>query len=204
MSYEVKRKRYKKHVMEIEFLRAELSYQEEILSTAHHDFELAYRQWCDDNDVNLDQLNQEHQSRVSKIISQPKIPDLKLNTAGILVLDKQVEKEEKKRFTKLFKQVAKATHPDRHEDTALDFKAASAAYEMGDWSLLIQIAEKYGIFPEDFEELIPTMKEEIQRLKKMVKHNEGVYSWKFNECQSEDCKEQLIKQFLKQLFNLEL
>ena len=129
---------------------------------------------------------------------------MKLNTAGILVLDKQVEKEEKKRFTKLFKQVAKATHPDRNKDTALDFKAASSAYEMGDWSLLIQISEKYGIFPEDFEELIPVMKEEIQRLKKMIKHNEGIYSWKFNECESKDCKEQLIKQFLKQLFNLEL
>tara|TARA_B100000123_G_scaffold265465_1_gene236530 strand:- start:101 stop:715 length:615 start_codon:yes stop_codon:yes gene_type:complete len=204
MSYEVKRKRYKKYVMEIEFLRAELSYQEEILSIAHQDFELAYRQWCDNNNVNLEKLNQEQESRISKIISQPKIPDLKFNTAGILVLDKQVQKAEKKRFTKLFKQVAKATHPDRHKDTALDFKAASAAFEMGDWSLLIQIAEKHGIFPEDFEELIPTMKEEIRRLKKMIKHNEGIYSWKFSECQSEDCKEQLIKQFLKQLFNLEL
>lgn len=190
--------------MEIEFLRAELSYQEEILSTAHRDFELAYRQWCADNDVNLEQISEKQENRISKILSQPKIPDLKFNTAGILVLDKQVEKEEKKRFTKLFKQVAKATHPDRHQDTTLDFKAASAAYEMGDWSLLIQIAEKHGIFPEDFEELIPVMKEEILRLKKMIKYNESIYSWKFNECQSEDCKEQLIKQFLKQLFNLEL
>ena len=58
MSYEVKRKRYKKYVMEIEFLRAELSYQEEILSIAHQDFELAYRQWCDNNNVNLEKLNQ--------------------------------------------------------------------------------------------------------------------------------------------------
>ena len=204
MSYEVKRKRYKKHVMEIEFLRAELSYQEEILSTAHQNFEVAYRQWCNDNNVNLQEISEEQESRISKNLSQPKIPDLKFNNAGILVLNKQVEREEKKRFTKLFKQVAKATHPDRNKNTALDFKAASSAYEMGDWSLLIQISEKYGIFPEDFEELIPVMKEEIQRLKKMIKYNEGIYSWKFNECESEDCKEQLIKQFLKQLFNLEL
>ena len=190
--------------MEIEFLRAELSYQEEILSSAHQDFEIAYREWCHDNNVDLDKLCENEESRISKILSQPKIPDLKFNTAGILVLDKEVEKEEKKRFTRLFKQVAKATHPDKHMGTILDFKAASAAYELGDWSLLIQIAEKYGIFPSDIEELIPVMEEEIVRLKKMIKYNKGVYSWKFYECESEDCKEQLIKRFLKQLFNLEL
>ena len=190
--------------MEIEFLRAELSYQEEILSSAHQDFETAYRKWCEENNINLGELNQKHESRVSKIISQPKIPDLKFNTAGILVLDKEVEKEEKKRFTKLFKQVAKATHPDKHLGTTLDFKAAARAYEIGDWSLLIQIAEKYKIFPNDIEELIPVMEEEAKRLKTMIKYNEGIYSWKFHQCKDDECKEELIKEFLKQLFKVEL
>ena len=204
MNNEIKRKKYKKHIMEIEFLRAELSYQEELLMTAHQDFENWYRQWCHDNDVDLEKLNQEHKSEVSNFLSQPNFPDLKHDEKGILVLNNNVNEKEKKSFTKLFKQIAIATHPDKHQGTMLDFKAASSAYEIGDWSMLISIAEKYKIFPSDFEELIPLMEEEISKIKQNIKKNKTMYSWKFYECQSDQCKENLIKQFLKHLFNLEL
>ena len=170
---ELKRKRYKKHIMELKFLRSELSYQEEVLAIAHQDFEIWYRQWCKYNNIDLNQLNKKHETRVSKILSQPNFPDLKNDEKGLICLS-QDKKEEKKKFHNLFKQVAKATHPDKHMGTTLDFKAASAAYELGDWSLLIQIAEKYGIFPDDFEELIPVMEEETERLKKMINYNNGV------------------------------
>jgi hypothetical protein len=48
------------------------------------------------------------------------------------------------------------------------------------------------------------MKEEAKRLRKKIKQNKGMYSWKFQECTTEECKEILVKQFLKQLFKVEL
>ena len=204
MSYEVKRKRYKKHIMEIEFLRAELSYQEEVLATAHQDFEIWYRQFCEDNKINLDEINEKHKNKIDKILPQPKFSDLKYDEYGVVVLKEQTNEEEKKSFTKLFKQVAKATHPDKHRGTTLDFKAASQAYEIGDWSMLIQIAEKYKIFPDDFEELIPLMKEEAEKIRNNIEENKTMYSWKFQQCATGECKDNLIKNFLKHLFNLEL
>lgn len=200
----IKTKRYKKHIMELKFLRSELSYQEEVLSVAHQDFEIWYRQWCQDNDVDLTELNQKHESRVSKIISQPNFPDLEFDEAGILVLNKEEKNKEKQKFQKLFKQVAKATHPDKHEGTMLDFKAASSAFENGDWAMLLQIAEQYKIIPDDLAEVIPIMKQEAERLRSTIKSNKTMYSWKFQECETDQCKENLVKQFLKQLFNLEL
>tara|TARA_Y100000592_G_scaffold3293_1_gene4748 strand:- start:937 stop:1542 length:606 start_codon:yes stop_codon:yes gene_type:complete len=199
----IERKRYNKHIMELKFLRSELSYQEEVLSVAHQDFEIYYRQWCDDNGINLSELNQKHETRVSKILSQPKFPDLKNNEEGIVVLSKE-KKREKKKFHQLFKQVAKATHPDKHEGTMLDFKAASAAFEKGDWAMLLQVAEEYNIVPEDLGEVLPVMKEEAKRLRKIIEKNKTMYSWRLNECESEECKVLVVKQFLKQLFNLEL
>ena len=91
----IERKRYNKHIMELKFLRSELSYQEEVLSVAHQDFEIYYRQWCDDNGINLSELNQKHETRVSKILSQPKFPDLKNNEEGIVVLSKEKKRENK-------------------------------------------------------------------------------------------------------------
>ena len=199
----IKNKRYKKHIMELKFLRSELSYQEEVLSIAHQDFEIWYRQWCQDNGINLEELNQKHETRVSKILSQPKFPDLKNNEQGLLVLS-QEKKEEKKKFHLLFKQVAKATHPDKHDGTMLDFKAASAAYQRGDWAMLLQIAEEYNIVPQDLGEVLPVMKEEAERLRKTIENNKAMYSWKFQECETEQCKENLVKNFLKHLFKVEL
>ena len=204
MNYELKRKRYKKHIMELEFLRAEISFQEEILSTAHQEFEIWYRSWCEKNNVNLEELNKKHKSQVSKFLSQPNFPDLSHDEQGLLVLENKTTKEEKLKFSKIYKQIARATHPDKNKGTMLDFKAAARAYEIGDWSMLIQIAEKYKIFPDDLEELVPMMKEEAKRLNKIIKNNKDMYSWKFNECQTDKCREILVKQFLNQLFNLEL
>ena len=70
--------------------------------------------------------------------------------------------------------------------------------------MLLQIAEEYKIIPEDLEEVLPLIKEEAQRLRETIEHNKNTYSWKLNECETEQCKENLVKQFLKQLFNLEL
>ena len=203
MTIEIKRKRYKKHIMELKFLRSELAYQEEVLVIAHQDFEIWYRKWCEDNGVKLTELNQKHESRVSKILSQPIFPDLKKDEQGLVPLTKE-KKQEKKKFHQLFKQVAKATHPDKHEGTTLDFKAASAAYQSGDWAMLLQIAEEYSIMPQDLGEVLPVMKEEANRLRNTIENNKKMYSWAFQECETEQCKENLVKKFLKHLFKVEL
>ena len=170
MNYELKRKRYKKHLMELEFLRAEISFQEEVLSVAHQDFEIWYRLWCDKNNIDLQELNKKHKSRVSKILSQPNFSDFKHDEQGILVLNDSSFTEEKLKFNKIYKQIVRVTHPDKNQGTTLDFKAASRAYEIGDWSMLIQIAEKYKIFPDDLVELIPVMLQEATKLKYLAHH----------------------------------
>ena len=203
MNYEVKRKRYKKHIMELKFLRSELSYQDEVLSEAHWEFDSFYREWCEKNNIDLAELGEKHESRVSKILSQPKFVDLNSKEPGLVPLSKEKVKE-KKKFSNLFKQVAKVTHPDKNEGTMLDFKAASTAFETGDWSLLLQVAEEYNIVPEDLSEILPLMKEEAKRLRKKIEYNKGMYSWAFHKCENEECKEKLVKNFLKHLFKVEL
>ncbi len=55
----------------------------------------------------------------------------------------------------------------------LDFKAASAAYEKGDWSMLIQIAEKYNIFPDDLGGSNTCYERRSKRLRKPYKKQQG-------------------------------
>ena len=205
MNKEIQLRKYNKHIMELKFLRSEIKYQEEVLSVAHQDFEVWYREWCNKNGVNLSELNQKHETRVSKILPQPKNADLKHDKDGTLILrDKPVEHKEQKKFANLFKQIAKVAHPDKPSGSSLNFAAASAAYETGDWSRLLEIAEVYQILPDNIEEIYPIMKEESKRLRKKIETNKSTYSWKLYECETEECKEILIKQFLKHLFKVEL
>jgi len=205
MNKEIQLRKYKKHIMELKFLRSELQYQEEVLSVAHQDFEIWYREWASKNGVNLSELNQKHETHISKLLPPSNFPDLKHDENGISILnDKPVERKEQKKFTNLFKQVAKVAHPDKPNGSSLNFAAASAAYETGDWSRLLEIAEIYGILPNNIEEIYPLMKEEAKKLRQKIKGNESMYSWKFQECATEECKEILVKQFLKHLFKVEL
>ena len=127
--------------MELKFLRSELKYQEEVLSVAHQDFEIYYREWCDKNGVNLTELNQKHESHISKIVPPSNFPDLEHDENGISILrDKPVEKKEQKKFTNLFKQVAKLAHPDKPNGSSLNIvthhhtDARYGCRKMGWWS----------------------------------------------------------------------
>ena len=204
MNYTIELRKYKKHIMELKFLRSEIQYQEEVLGVAHLDFELWYREWCEKNEVNLQDLNKQNKVRVDKIMPDI-VPKHDHDEKGALILrDKPVEREEQKKFTDLYKQIAKVAHPDKPGGDGLKFAAASAAYQMGDWSKLLEVAEDYGILPKNIEEIYPLMKDESTRLRKKIKNNEEMYSWKFYQCATEECKEILVKQFLKHLFKLEL
>ena len=49
---------------------------------------------------------------------------------------------------------------------------------------------------------VATLKEESKKLRAKIKQNKSNYSWKLYECETEECKVKLVKQFLKQLFTL--
>ena len=51
---------YKSHKFELEMVR-------EILKDAHLEFEVYYRRWCAENDVDLESLNKENQKKVEAI-----------------------------------------------------------------------------------------------------------------------------------------
>ena len=64
----IRRKKYKKLLQEVKYLRSELEYQEEVLSEYHLLFEEYYRRWCAENNINIMQQEQKNSERVQKIL----------------------------------------------------------------------------------------------------------------------------------------
>ena len=201
----IRAKKYKKLLQEVKYLRSELEYQEEVLAEYHHLFEEYYRRWCGENNVDIDKQEQQNSKRVDEIIPKPNKQEYDSN--GLVMLEdiKQEQKEDMKKMNKLYRKLAMELHPDKQNGDEKKFAKVNEAYENGKWSVLLEEAIELGIEPDNFSYLSELLKEEKEELKQKIKHNKGVYSWKFYECEEdENCKTILIKNFLKHLFNLEV
>ena len=201
----IRTKKYKKLLQEVKYLRSELEYQEEVLAEYHHLFEEYYRRWCGENNVDIDKQEQQNSKRVDEIIPKPSKQEYDSNGLVILEDIKQEQKEDMKKMNKLYRKLAMELHPDKQNGDEKKFAKVNEAYENGKWSVLLEEAIELGIEPDNFSYLSELLREEKKELKQKIKHNKGVYSWKFYECEEdENCKTILIKNFLKHLFNLEV
>lgn len=202
----IRRKKYNKLLQEVKYLRSELEYQEEVLSEYHLLFEKYYRTWCAQNNINIAKQEEKNSKRVQKILPKDITEKQTYEVDGTIKIEENEEnKEGKKKFNKLYRKLAMELHPDKESGDEEKFAEITEAYEQGNWSVLLERAIEMGIEPSNMRELIPLLKEEIQEMKKIIEHNKGVYSWRFYECEdNEQCKEKIIKQFLKHLFKLEV
>jgi len=183
--------------MEVKFLRSELEYQEAVLLDAHLVFENKYREYCANNDIDLNTANQENTERVEEMFES--------SERRLAIINKKPEKKEEKKMNKLYRQLAKESHPDKNGGDSKVFKMINEAYENGDWSILLEEALERGIEPDNITEVMPLLKQEAFKLKQKIEKNNGMYSWKFYECEDDEkCRERLIKVFLKHLFKMEI
>jgi hypothetical protein len=205
MSYTINLRKYQKLLKEVNYLRSELDYQEEVLRVAHLDFESYYREWCANNDIDLDGLNQQHSKRIDDILPNG-IPTGQYDDKDHLITTENIDiKRKANKFSKLYKKLARELHPDKDIGNAEKFKKVSQAYNEGQWSILLEAASELDILPDNFKEIFPLMREEADKLRKDIANNEQTYSWKMFECEeNEACKEQTVRQFLRHLFKLEV
>ena len=79
----------------------------------------------------------------------------------------------------------------------------SALYEKN-FQKILDICSKHAIILEMSEELNKIIEKQIENTKQQINKEKSTYSWKMHLCgQNKLCKNVLVQQFLKQLFNYE-
>lgn len=176
----------------------ELKYMLEVLKDAHIEFEVFYRQWCAENDVDIKKLNEQNKKKVETMFNNQEV--------GLEKVEKKEEKEERD-FGHVFKDIARKLHPDkldrldpRKAQYEYDFKRATSAKDKGDWGVLFEIIEKYGMPMAGYDEATQALEEHTKRITKEIDQQKHSYSWKMTQCKTEECKASLVKSFLKQVF----
>ena len=193
----IEKYKFKKLLNEYKSLEYEHKMVKEILKDGHLDFEVFYRQWCALRDIDLDQLNKDNQKAVRAIFKE--------NETGIVRTEEPKKKTQKHKD--IYKALAKKIHPDKLDSADsnywkdyMDFKDTVNSITDENWGKLFEIADRHDIHLKDYDAICADIEEDIDRIKAEIEKEKTSYSWKLYECKNDNCKDNLIKSFLLQLF----
>ena len=197
--------KFLKFLNEYRSIECDLQYVQAILGDAHLEFEVCYRLWCVENDVDLEELNKKNQRKVDMIFVETQSHEIK---QGLALREFKEEKHtESKNLKDIYKAIAKKLHPDalkmddpRRAEYEEDFKRASVANDEGKWGELFDIVDRHGVTLKEYKEAIECLKFDIKRIKAELEKEKSTYSWLYHEAESDQQRENVIKRFLKHLF----
>ena len=150
--------------------------------------------YCEENNIDIGKLDQQHSEKIDQIIPKP----VKKQTGVVTYKDKK----DKGVFNKIYKQIAKKLHPDLGGDEE-EFKRAATAMQEKNLEKLLDICDEHVILLKIDKELLKTLEKQISETKDKIKKEKSTYSWMLYSCASEKCKANVIRSFLKHLFNYE-
>ncbi len=223
--------KWKRTLNELRFKHSELEFIEDINESHAQEFQMFLEDFCQRKEVDLEDLNknllaaqalkiQEHIPEDERI----SIPDTDIDQDGALVVHHQTPdpvhhdevlikdgRELADAFTKLFKQIALYLHPDRLQNLSDDekaerlelFKEAQAALKEERYYFLLDLSERFGVrTPKNYKQQTRWMKIKIEDLDSQIQKEKVTYNYKFAECETEEDKERLIRNFIYQVFKV--
>jgi hypothetical protein len=195
-------------------------------------FQEHYEAFLTEHDLDLNELNRQHSERIREAYNIPEATDidgsvpLESDGTSLIVDADPREKTDDEQlneddivlhgiFSKLFKKIALKVHPDKmdplkqsyHERRQLeqDFRDANKALENKEYFILIEIAERLDIaLPTNYTQQIRWMNQQLDTVNRELMTQKKTYSYLFAEKQTKEEKDLLMRQFVKQLFGLNL
>ena len=221
--------KWKRALNEIKFKYEELELVKEICDAHGVDFQMFMEQYCAKNNIDLKALNHKRGLKMAKQKAQEnQVKEIEQKTEQTLahmenpqaenapaVEQIHVESKDKdemhKTFKDLFKKLALNLHPDRVGDLTPEerdvrlsmFKDAKQALDNEDYFLLLEMSEKFSIrIPKNFKQQTRWMKARIKQIDQEIQTQKHTYNYVFSECETEDEKVKVVKNFLRQIFQI--
>ena len=208
-------KKYKKQVLELDYLYAELDYYEEGLKEAQQEFQESFYDYSKINNLGYNKpeenINYSSSSELSIIVEQEEETHQQQNYSlppkEEVIEEEPEEKDED--LNKLYKKIASITHPDvipagekleLKEKRIQQFIEAQTAYKEKNWYKLCQIAIALGLeTPEPKKKHIKWMEDEGIRIRKRIDHIKSTYAWVWYNEEQENRKMNLMKHYFQAL-----
>ena len=226
------RLRWKRVLNDCKHAKEELELVEGLHREISPQFQEYYEAFLSEHDLDLNELNKKHAERIREAYDIPETTEIDgnlplENDGASLIVDVETrDKTEKEQlseddiilhgiFSKLFKKIALKVHPDKLDPLKQsynerlqmeeDFRNANKALENKEYFILIEIAERLDIaLPTNYTQQIRWMNEQLDLVNRELMKQKSTYSYLFAEKNTKQEKDLLMRQFVKQLFDLNL
>jgi len=227
-----KKLKWKRVLNECRFLKEENELVKDMIREAAPFFQQHYEALLVEHQLDLNQLNQDNAERIKQAYNISETEEIDGNLpitsscSSLMVTNKVIEKTEEVQltedeivlhatFSKLFKKIALKIHPDKIDPVKhsfderrkmnANFKKANDALQNKDYFILLDLAEELDItVPKNYDQQIRWMKHQLNHLSDDLHREKSTYSYLFAEKETTEEKDLLIKQFIKQLFGIDL
>jgi len=191
--------------LELEFLYEDLEYHEDVQDEARREFQRAFLAYCASQNINYD----------TDIIKED-VKDIKSSDPDSISfhdedgvnVDEDVKQLEKKgkpeQISKLFKQIAIKTHPDKFANAEKEaqivnkqvFLQAKKAAEGSNYFKLQQIARRMGLdLPDPTQSDLKLMQEEAKRIKSKLNTIQKTAAWMWYDLEAEKPRNDLMQRY---------
>ena len=218
-----KRLRYRRQVNNLKYLHEEKEIIEEILEEAHVEFSEYLAEFAKTRQLQFldDSQKEEGTSVIPHESDNPSggserefVNDEVGNWIETTPSEPSEIDEVHEIFRKIYRALAMHLHPDRLSPSMSEgqkelhlrkFKAAKSALENKHYYNLIILAEQYDIeIPEMSGEQSEWIEREIREIREKIQNLQSSYSFLFSNCKTDEQREELIKRFILQKYNIPL
>ena len=186
--------KFKKLLNEFRSLEYEHEYNAEILKEMGETFESMCNDWCEKNNVDINNLMKKR--------TASKIKDHIQTDDGSIYEPKRKTSKHKD----IFKSIAKKFHPDKikeghkQEEMKSAFQKASSAMQEEQWGELFDVIDKYEIEISDYNEANMSLEKDVIRMQEKLKVQKSTFTWHFGNCNGDDqCIDLVMKAYMKQV-----
>jgi hypothetical protein len=187
---ELERKRL---IKELEYVRSDLEYKSEVVYEADNSFMKSLGALFEEKPLLKEMFDMTIGKKIEEMLE------------GRLAEESNAEAEEKeetesdRKLKKAYRDIAKATHPDRVSEERLNeiYIQAGSMYESRDVMGIYGICEKLGIPYEIGEEDGEMLKSQISEMKERILFMESTFAWKWFHTESENEKNSMLLEYIK-------
>ena len=193
----------RKLLKELDYVKSDFEYKNEIVFEADSAFMESLNDFLEKNIVLKEMFEKKTSPRIDIFIRErsaessiePSSESSEEESVEISIVDKATNEN----IRKIYRSVAKKTHPDKISDARLNdiYIMAREMYEKNDVMGIYSICDQLGIPYEMSIEDLATLKDRISMMKDRVAFMESTFSWKWHHSEDEGERSRILFEYVK-------
>jgi len=188
----------RKLLKELDYVKSDFEYKNEIVFEADSAFMESLNDFLEKN-ITLKEIFEKNTSPRIDIFIRERSAESSIEPSPESVEVTIVDKATNENIRKIYRSVAKKTHPDKILDARLNdiYIMAREMYESNDVMGIYSICDQLGIPYEMSVEDLATLKDRISMMKDRVAFMESTFSWKWHHSEDEGERSRMLFEYVK-------